>query len=279
MGKIMIGTYEVLKIMYGTDEVSSLSMGGETIPVSGGSPSPTPTPYNYSAMPFTIEMLSAGTIEISGLENKSYNYSVNNGSSSQINFTVNGELVTITGLSAGDKVEFTVPNNQDGPSSSSTYFKFTTGCTAPFNVYGNIISLQQVDYTNAMILSGNSCFREMFRGNTKVIDASNLIIPDVGLTSSCCEGMFRGATNLIAGPQILATHPSTSCMKNMFYGCGNLAYIKCMFSSVTTAQIRDWVVSVAATGTFVKAAGVTWPSGGIPTGWTIEEYTPPTPSQ
>lgn len=267
MATMMVGTQEVQKIMYGTEELTTLAIGDWSFPVGGGGGS------DYSKMPFTIEMLSAGTIEITGLENKSYNYSVNNGSSSQINFTVNGELVTITGLSAGDKVEFTVPNNQDGPSSSSTYFKFTTGCTAPFNVYGNIVSLQQVDYTDATSLSGNSCFREMFRDNTKVIDASNLIIPDVYLTSSCCDGMFRGATNLIAGPQILATHPTTACMKNMFYDCQSLAYIKCMFSSVVAAQIKNWVYGVSATGTFVKAAGVTWPTGtsGIPDGWTVEE--------
>lgn len=36
MATMKVGTQEVLKIMFGTEEVSSLAIGEETIPVSGG---------------------------------------------------------------------------------------------------------------------------------------------------------------------------------------------------------------------------------------------------
>lgn len=57
MGKIMIGTDEVLKIMYGTDEVSSLAVGDETIPIT---PTPPPQPVNRIISLTNIPDLIAG---------------------------------------------------------------------------------------------------------------------------------------------------------------------------------------------------------------------------
>ena len=58
----------------------------------------------------------------------------------------------------------------------------------------------------------------------------------------------------------------------MFYGCSSLNYVKCLateFSDNTSTY--EWLNFVAATGTFIKANGATWPTGvsGIPANWTV----------
>jgi len=65
-------------------------------------------------------------------------------------------------------------------------------------------------------------FAGLLRSGT-IIDASNLILPALTLYSSSYNGMFRGATNLQYGPQMLATTPTgTECCSSMFEGCINL---------------------------------------------------------
>lgn len=60
----------------------------------------------------------------------------------------------------------------------------------------------------------------------------------------------------------------------MFQGCSNLKNVKCLASDISTESCTlQWLKDVSATGTFTKAAGVTWPTGnnGIPDGWTVVE--------
>ena len=60
----------------------------------------------------------------------------------------------------------------------------------------------------------------------------------------------------------------------MFSGCIKLNYVKCLATDISANScVRDWLKGVAASGTFVKASGMTgWSSGesGIPAGWTIK---------
>ena len=58
----------------------------------------------------------------------------------------------------------------------------------------------------------------------------------------------------------------------MFVGCSSLNKIECYATDMSATDcLYKWVKDVSSTGTFIKAAGVTWPSGesGIPSGWTI----------
>lgn len=60
----------------------------------------------------------------------------------------------------------------------------------------------------------------------------------------------------------------------MFQNCSNLNYVKCLATDISASSSHsNWLNGVAANGTFVKKAGVTWPSGvsGIPNGWTVTE--------
>jgi hypothetical protein len=55
-----------------------------------------------------------------------------------------------------------------------------------------------------------------------LVDASNLILPAQTLYANSYNGMFRGATALQHGPQMLATTPATESCSSMFEGCINL---------------------------------------------------------
>ena len=95
----------------------------------------------------------------------------------------------------------------------------------------------------------NPCvFLYLFYNNTKLQDASQLIMPVATLEEYCYKGMF--------------------------YNCRLLNSIRCDAVDMSaTGCLTEWTYNVAASGTFYKKAGVTWPTGidGIPTGWTIVE--------
>ena len=268
---IYMGEDEVIDAYMGTDKVIMICMGEDLI-YSAETPTP-PTPV-YSAMPFTIEMLSAGTLEYSSLNDKKIRYSINGGEPVQKNFTSSDKILTISGLSAGDKIAFTVPNDITGPSINTNYSFFTSGCTAPFIAYGNMMSLQQVDFMNATEVLGKGAFQRIFYNIDLIMDASNLILPDVTLTQNCCKQMFSYAHNVVGSPQLLPKTLAANCYQNMFPTCSSLSQIKCLATDISaTSCVSGWAFDVAQNGTFIKAAGVTWPSGGngIPTGWTVQE--------
>ena len=120
---------------------------------------------------------------------------------------------------------------------------------AEFNISGNIMSLIYGDnfIGQTTLPSDSYIFCSIFR-NSKVVDASNLILPATTLADNCYQQMFRGCTSLISAPELPATTltdycysymfrdctsltsapelPATtladSCYRNMFYGCTNL---------------------------------------------------------
>ena len=65
----------------------------------------------------------------------------------------------------------------------------------------------------------------------------------------------------------------------MFYRCSSLNSIKCLATNISARKCTsNWVSGVASTGTFVKNSNMTsWTTGinGIPSGWTVEDYTEP----
>lgn len=142
------------------------------------------------------------------------------------------------------------------------------------------------------------CYNYMFWGCTSITTTPDL--PATTLAAYCCQNMFCGCTSLTTVPSILpATVLARYCYNNMFYGCTNLTkapelpaktlinycyhrmfskctklnYIKCLATNISASEcLSDWVMSVASTGTFVKAVGMTeWSTGtsGTPSGWTV----------
>ena len=118
----------------------------------------------------------------------------------------------------------------------------------------------------------NYCYNEMFNGCTSLTTAPSILTATT-LANHCYQAMFMGCTSLTTAPELPATTLVTCCYDHMFYGCTSLNYIKCLATNRDAdACTSEWVSNVAATGTFVKAAGMSgWPTGanGIPQGWTI----------
>lgn len=96
------------------------------------------------------------------------------------------------------------------------YFK-TTG---NFKVYGNIMSLcYGDDFVNKTTLPWTYTFYYLFSSCTKLVDASNLILPATTLTNYCYFYMFNNCTALTTAPELPATTLANGCYFYMFYGC------------------------------------------------------------
>ena len=117
----------------------------------------------------------------------------------------------------------------------------------------------------------SECYYGMFQYCTALTKAPEL--PATTLANYCYQNMFRGCTALTTAPELHTTTLVNKCYLTMFQGCTALNYIKCLATDVSATDCtKNWVISVAATGTFVKADSMTsWSAGnyGIPNGWTV----------
>ena len=117
------------------------------------------------------------------------------------------------------------------------------------------------------------CYGNMFNDCTSLTTAPEL--PATTLAGGCYGSMFSGCTSLTTAPELPATTLVGYCYDSMFRGCTSLNYIRCMATKISARScLNNWVQNVAASGTFVKASGMTsWPTGisGIPSGWTVED--------
>ena len=117
------------------------------------------------------------------------------------------------------------------------------------------------------------CYYGMFLGCTSLATAPDL--PATTLATYCYDSMFNFCSSLTAAPILPATTLVTSCYENMFSDCTSLNEVTCYATSGFNADRSKyrWLHNVSSTGTFTKAAGVTWPTGenGIPSGWTVVE--------
>lgn len=141
----------------------------------------------------------------------------------------------------------------------SCYYNMFYGCT----------SLTTAPELPATTLA-RYCYEYMFYGCTNLVSAPEL--PATTLIGSCYWNMFAGCTSLTTAPALPATTLAYGCYYGMFQNCTNLNYIKCLATDISASDCTtNWVSGVASTGTFIKAADVSWTTGtsGIPSGWTI----------
>lgn len=175
------------------------------------------------------------------------------------------------------------------------------GVNGSMEVYGNILSMVYGDNFRGKTTLEDPLFTfgQFFKGNKKIINAENLILPLTTLTNRCYNSMFSGCTSLATAPELPATTlasycyssmfnnctslttapelPATTlvggCYEYMFANCTSLNYIKCLATDISANYCTFlWVPGVASSGTFVKAASMNdWTSGsdGIPNGWNV----------
>jgi hypothetical protein len=98
---------------------------------------------------------------------------------------------------------------------------------------GNIMSLIYGDnFIGNNTISATQTFAALFRGNNKLVNAKDLILPSMSLTQDCYNTMFYSCTSLVTAPELPATYLANYCYNAMFNGCTSLNYIKAMFTSV-----------------------------------------------
>ena len=116
----------------------------------------------------------------------------------------------------------------------------------------------------------NSCYEGMFSHCTSLTTAPSL--PATTLGEWCYNGMFAYCTSLVTAPVLPATNLVDECYYKMFSNCTSLNNVICLATNMNVEDpTYEWLDGVSSTGTFTKAAGVTWPTGtsGIPSGWTV----------
>ena len=138
-------------------------------------------------------------------------------------------------------------------------------------MFDSCTSLVEAPSLPATTLS-DYCYQEMFAHCSSLETAPEL--PASTLTYYCYGGMFWDCTSLTTAPDLLAEKVGSSSYLGMFGGCTKLNKVKCLATDISAYNgLNEWLKDVSATGTFVKAANVEWPSGtsGIPEGWDVEE--------
>lgn len=182
-----------------------------------------PYPLQY----FTIESLeNSNTISIQNVNcsvKPTFYYSIDGGDTWSSVTMTQGGTQNIATINTGDQILFK-STNTNLSTDWNTYNKFYG--SENFKVYGNIMSLLYGDdfVNNPKFASGSaSNFAGLFRDSTKIIDASNLILPSTTVYEKSYNGMFRGCTNLVHAPELPATNlGGNGCYSSMFEGCISL---------------------------------------------------------
>ena len=183
-----------------------------------------PSEPTMKATPLTLEAITAGTIVVNNPKD-GMQYSKNGGAKTAIT-----DNPTEIAVAAGDKVAF-----YGNGTSISTYSDGTTstkiggdGDGFKCKVYGNIMSLvDETGYEGATELTGEYAFCDLFKGNTKLTDISDLQLPATTLKHKCYQNLFQGCTSLTNIPEALLPAPTlaTYCYSNMFNGCASLTTV------------------------------------------------------
>ena len=117
------------------------------------------------------------------------------------------------------------------------------------------------------------CYYNMFCNCSSLTTAPALLATT--LVSDCYGYMFQNCSSLTSAPELPATTLVDGCYQGMFADCSSLNYIKCLATDISAYGCTDyWVMGVAPTGTFVKAASMndwTEDEQGIPAGWDIQD--------
>lgn len=178
--------------------------------------------HDYSQDPFTIEALEDNvTISINNQKACQLTYTKNGGTSQTLTVSANvTEALNVT-LDTGDICTFTSAKwIQYGAKGHFTV-------SGRFKIYGNWQSLS--NYSTSV---GQQGCQEAFRGNTGLIDASNLVMPATSLSQNAYSGFFRECTSLISAPKELPVNGNNSHTV-MFMGCTSLINPpKLLFSTV-----------------------------------------------
>ena len=247
--------------------------------------------------PLTLEAIVDGAILFKNAATGIVTYKIDDGVAQIIDAGTSKDIP----VSAGQKVSFYGDNETY---SIGTTEKSRIISSVDCYVYGNIMSLiNSTDFASATTLTGEKTFEGLFSGAAKLknhpskqlkLPATTLTkycyrymfshcthlrlapaLPATTLAEGCYYSMFEECTNLVSAPDLPATILAGSCYWWMFYNCSSLTYVNCLATNIGAyGCTQGWLNGVSTSGTFVKAASTSWPSGknGIPEGWNVEMF-------
>ena len=258
---------------------------------------------DYSKEYFTIESLADNNVisilaSAAGIE-KTVSCSTDKATWTSVTSSTEG--ATLATLNNGDKLYIKGSNTAYGTSSAYN----TINASGDFDVSGNIMSLLYGDSFQGKTefpTGSTYTFNSLFKSNTKIKSAGNLMLPantmveycyanlfdrsslvtppelpSTTLAKSCYEGLFDRCSSLETAPFLPAKTLYARSYIQLFFRCSKISSITCLATNISANScVTNWVSGVASSGTFVKAASMTgWSSGGggIPSGWTVEDYT------
>lgn len=272
----------------GSNQASSIYLGSTKI-------WPTTPPHDYSHDYLTIEAISNTYISFITSEiltvDRTVDVSLDNGQTwTSIRFlqgSWDGGSPTQITLHQGDKMLIKGNNTSYAVLDEDAYHPgnieacyfdiYVPDSSGGCKIYGNIMSLIYGDnFVGQTSLTAQCTFSYLFNGHGRssviIKDASNLILPATTLTKYCYSYMFM-YSRFDKAPILPATTLTEGCYEYMFNGCTALNYIKCLATTgLNNTNLSGWVQNVSSTGTFVKDANTTWPTGasGIPSRWTVQ---------
>ena len=224
------------------------------------------TDYDPLATPLTIEAITPGTIQVymTGTLSSGMKYSVNGGTKTLIT-----ESTDIT-VAKDDKVQFYGNGTQTKVYGGKTVVSIQgTGDGFQTKVYGNIMSLlDETGFaTKTDLPEADYVFFGLFKNNTTLTDASELLLPATTLTNACYQQMFDGCTNLTKAPKLPAMTLADGCYAYMFSGCQlltaapklpattlDISCYYCMFNGCTS--LTSAYVKAAYTGVNAECASM-----------------------
>ena len=224
------------------------------------------TDYDPLATPLTIEAITPGTIQVymTGTLSSGMKYSVNGGTPTTIY-----ESTDIT-VAKDDKVQFYGNGTQTKVYGGKTVVSIQgTGDGFQTKVYGNIMSLlDETGFaTKTDLPEADYVFFGLFKNNTTLTDASELLLPATTLTNACYQQMFDGCTNLTKAPKLPAMTLADGCYAYMFSGCQlltaapklpattlDISCYYCMFNGCTS--LTSAYVKAAYTGVNAECASM-----------------------
>ena len=136
-----------------------------------------------------------------------------------INFNTSTPQTVI--IKSGEKVYLRNDSGEFNYYDYNKNYSTTITTTQKYVVGGNINTLLNYNEEIVDISGKDGCFYELFK-NSKITDASHLILPSTTLASSCYREMFYGCKELVNATSLPATTLASSCYQEMFYGCTSL---------------------------------------------------------
>ena len=229
-------------IKIGNLDISAFKVGSSDCKIYLGDTLLYPTtPHDYSQDYFAI--VSEEDNNTISLKNTGYNTTTSSnkywhsvtisastdGGSTWSKFTTTRNGTTTFGtINKGDKILFKSVTSKFA-NTSDVYHYFNS--TKNINAEGNILSLIHGDNflsnDSLPIISSKEANRTMqlgciFKGNTKIISAKNLILKPTTLKPKCYASMFQGCTSLATAPELPATTTDENSYQTMFDGCTSL---------------------------------------------------------